>query len=91
MAWITERKNKRGDTVWHVTVCLGTDPETGKKRRKNFTVKSPRKKDAEKAAREILNSHDRGELPTTKTTVNALLDDLQADYRINGKRVDLAQ
>ena len=55
------------------------------------TSKSPRKKDAEKVARDLLAEHGRGELVTEKITVAALLDDVLLDYKINGKTLSWAK
>lgn len=91
MAYLKERKNKKGDTVWMVQVFCGYGPD-GKQILVSRTSKSPRKKDAQKLAAELLAQHGRGELVTEKgITIGTLLDDLLLDYKVNGKSLDWAK
>ncbi len=82
----------RGKGVWLVRVYLGLDPETGKRAYHNKTVHGA-KKDAEGELTRILRDRDTGNLTAgaAKRTVGALLDDLRADYEINGKSVAWAE
>ena len=87
MPFFRRRTNKRGDVVWEVAVFLGLD-SNGKSIRVSGTSQSPRKKDAEALARELLARRDKGELVPggRKCTIGDLLDDVLLDYRINGKK-----
>ena len=79
----------RGKNVWFIRVFLGRDPQTQKKLFENRTVHGT-KRDAEKAMAEMVRERDLGSvsLVVEKVIITALLDDLVADYRVNGKRVD---
>lgn len=71
-----------------VRAFLGRDPQTQKRLFQNKMIHGS-KRDAEKALAEIVRERDFGPLILTeKLTISVLLDDLVADYRINGKRVD---
>ncbi|MEN6535348.1 MAG: site-specific integrase [Bryobacteraceae bacterium] len=76
----------RGKGTWLIRVYLGRDPETGKREYHNQTIHG-NKKEAERQLTETLQEQNRGHLmPGTKRrTIGTLLDDLLADYRINGK------
>jgi integrase len=69
-----------------VRVFVGRDSKTGKRNFENRLVHGS-KKDAEKWAREVLLKLDRGEYAPGigHVLVGSLLDDLLADYRINGQ------
>jgi hypothetical protein len=75
----------RGARTWLVRVFLGRDPGTGKRRYEGHTVHGT-KKDAQKSLTETLAKLDRGEhaVGSSRVLIHALLDDLLADYRING-------
>ena len=79
----------RGKNVWFIRVFLGRDPQTQKKLFENRTVHGT-KRDAEKAMAEMVRERDLGSvsLVAEKVIITSLLDDLVADYRVNGKRVD---
>jgi integrase len=75
----------RGERTWLVRVYLGRDPQTGKRRYEAQTVHGT-KKDAQKRLTEVLGKLDKGAYApgTARVLMNELLDDLFADYRING-------
>jgi integrase len=76
---------ERGERTWLVRVFLGRDPETGKRRYEAQTVHGT-KKDAQKRLTEVLAKLDKGEHAPgiNRVYVGSLLDDLLADYRVNG-------
>jgi len=76
----------RGRDTWRVRYFVGRDPETGKRKYEGQTVHGP-KKEAEKRLREALSKLDKGEhaAGTGRVLIGSLLDDLLADYRINGQ------
>ena len=76
---------KRGDKKYLVRVYAGTDPQTGKRKYVNKTIRTGRK-DAEKALTAMLRDLDAGVLGApSRASVGELFDDLIRDYRINGK------
>jgi hypothetical protein len=74
-----------GERTWLVRIFLGRDPGTGKRRYESHTVHGS-KRDAQKSLTEALAKLDRGEhaVGASRVLIHALLDDLLADYHING-------
>lgn len=81
----------RGERKWMVRVCLGRDPQTGKRIELNHTVHGS-KRDAQVYLNAKLRERDLGMCTGVQhTPVSALFDDLLRDYRINGKSIDWAE
>jgi integrase len=75
----------RGERTWLVRIYTGRDPETGKKKFDNATLHCT-KKEAESYLTAKLRDRDLGVYTSPKSIpVSVLLDDLLADYKINGK------
>ena len=74
----------RGGRRWLVRVFLGRDPQTGKVRYRNKTVKGG-KKDAQAVANALETQRSKGLLVIEDTTISGLLDDLIRDYKLNGQ------
>lgn len=72
-----------------VRVFLGTDVNSGKRLYHNKTIHG-NKNDATAYLTAYLRDRDLGAVVPGKATVDVLLDDLLADYRVNGKRIDWA-
>lgn len=77
----------RGEGKWLVRVFQGRDA-SGKRIYLNRMLTGANKRDADKVFGEMLKNRDMGPAITGKLPVSSLLDDLVADYRINGKSVD---
>ncbi|HUA18716.1 MAG TPA: hypothetical protein VMB25_08230, partial [Bryobacteraceae bacterium] len=75
---------ERGGNVWLIRVFLGRHPQTGKREYYNETVYGG-KKDATNALIEALKNRKDGKLTRDRTTIGELLDNLERDYRVNGK------
>lgn len=82
MPYFRKVKTKGGEIHWQARVFAGRDGN-GKAIMLVKTIPSANKKDAERWARDRLAERDRGELVTGKYTVNALLDDLVLNLKIN--------
>jgi len=75
----------RGERVWLVRVYRGRDPQTGKRQYEGHTIHGT-KKDAQTWLNGKLRERDLGTPASmSHTFMGALLDDLLADYKINGK------
>ena len=75
----------RGEKTWLVRVYVGRDAKTGRRRYDGHTVHGS-KKDAQAYLNGKLRERDLGTYASVQhTLVGALLDDLLADYKINGK------
>ena len=71
---------RRGKRSWQLQIELGTDPVTGRRRRKFKSVKGTRK-DAERALTEAMHQRDSGtDLQPTKVTVAEYLERWLRDY-----------
>lgn len=71
---------KRGTGTWEITFDLGTDPQTGERLRRFFSVKGTRR-DAEKALTESLHKRDTGiDVDPDRITLAAYLDRWLKDY-----------
>lgn len=82
---------ERGERTWLVRIFVGRDPQTGKRKYEGHTVHGT-KKDAQTYLNGKLRERDLGIYASVQhTLMGALLDDLLADYRINGKRHDWAE
>ncbi|MEQ1886589.1 MAG: site-specific integrase [Bryobacteraceae bacterium] len=79
----------RGKNIWIVRVYLGEHPQTKKRVYQNRTIHGS-KKAAEAALAAMLLERGAGTPTETarKTKIKDLLEELVADYRINGKSVD---
>ena len=81
---------ERGERAWLVRIYVGRDPQTGKRKYEGHTVHGT-KKDAQTYLNGKVRERDLGTYAgVTHTLMGALLDDLLADYKINGKRHDWA-
>jgi integrase len=75
----------RGERTWMVRIYTGRDPQTGKRKYDNHTVHGT-KKDAQAYLNGKLREKDLGTYTSVSyTRIGSLLDDLLADYKINGK------
>jgi integrase len=81
----------RGKRIWLVRVFLGRDPQTGKREYHNQTVHG-NKEDAENTLIDLLKDRNAGKLTigSASLLMGSLLDDVIADYRINGQDVEWA-
>jgi integrase len=81
----------RGKSTWLVRVFLGRDPDTGKRRYHNKTIRG-NKKDAEGVLTDLLKSRNAGLLSVGSESlmIGELIDDVVRDYRINGQSVQWA-
>jgi integrase len=80
----------KGERIWLVRVYVGRDPQTGRRKYEGHTVHGT-KKDAQTYLNGKLRERDLGTyVSAQRITIGALLDDLLADYKINGKRHDWA-
>src|ERR1035437_10010289 len=81
----------RGKRIWLVRAPLGRDPKTAKRLFHNKTIHGT-KKDAQRYLNGVLREHELGIFAgTTGTLVDNLLDAVLRDYKLNGKRLDLAE
>ena len=81
----------RGEKTWLVRVYVGRDQQTGKRKYEGHTVHGT-KKEAQTFLNGKLRERDLGTYASvTHTLVGSLLDDLLADYKINGKDHDWAE
>jgi hypothetical protein len=79
-----------GERKWLVRVFRGRD-STGKRQYEGYTVLGT-KKDAERYLRGVLLQIDMGEhMGVQHTLVGTLLDDVLADYKINGQGIEEAE
>ena len=74
----------RGGDAWMVRLYAGRDPQTGKRKYSNHTFHGTRK-EAQKFLTSELSKLEQGITGASKALMGALLDDLLADYKINGK------
>jgi integrase len=77
----------RGERKWLVRVYLGRDGD-GKRTYQNATIHGT-KRDAEKKLADLLTRRSLGPglIDVERVTVGELLDDLERDYRVNGKDI----
>jgi integrase len=81
----------RGERTWLVRIYVGRDLKTGKRKYDGHTVHGT-KKDAQTYLNGKLRERDLGIYASVQhTQVGVLLDDLLADYKINGKDYDWAE
>jgi integrase len=81
----------RGERTWLVRIYTGRDPQTGKRKYDNKTVHAT-KKEAQAYLNSKLTERDLGTYTSPKSILmGVLLDDLLADYRINGKSITWAK
>lgn len=74
---------KRATSTWELTIELGADPATGKRRRRTLTFRGTRR-DAEKALTDALHQRDTGfDLRPEKLTVADYLDRWLRDYALH--------
>jgi len=85
-----EVSNKNGQTGFLVTISIGRDPVTGKNRTLSKRVIGNKTK-AEAWAHKTLADRDKGLISTHKNTIGELLNDVEADYKINGKDLKWVQ
>jgi integrase len=76
---------ERGDNVWLIRVFIGRNPQTGKREYYNETFYGGKKKAGE-ALLDALQKRKNGKLSRDRTTVGDLLDGVERDYKVNGKR-----
>jgi hypothetical protein len=75
---------KGGEIRWQVRVFTGRD-ENGKPTWKTKTLRTTRKKDAQRWASEILGQRDRGEITAGTCAMDELFNDLLLNFKINRK------
>lgn len=81
----------RGDHTWLVRIYIGRDPQTKKRKYEGHMVHGT-KRDAQSYLNGKMRERDLGIYASVQHTImDALFDDLLADYRINGKCYEWAE
>ena len=83
--WGSGSITQRSKGHWRVTVDLGRDPVTGKRRRRRFTVKGT-KRDALKALNDAISERDHGGVVPNRITTTEWLNKCIAE-RVTDKKI----